>query len=275
MKFDIFNWQEPDPPGICSVATAIIGSAIIGGGAQMIGAQSAAGAQKEASKNATAAQLQMFEKAKEALQPFITAGQGGIPGLQGWLNYGSESSPLNALLKLVTPGASQTEALEKTPGYDFTKTQGLKSVNNALAARGLGGSGGAVAKGAANYVTGLAQNTWGSVVDKLLNTFVSGGNALQNLVNTGAGSAGALAGNSTQVGQQIGNNIIGAGNAQAGANIATGNAIAGMGGSLGTAAIFNKLMGGGGGEGGLYEVDPGSSLNPLPGLTAADYGWGY
>jgi hypothetical protein len=48
---------------------------------------------------------------------------------------------------------------------------GQKAVNNSLAARGLAGPGGALARGSADYATGLASNTWQSVVNSLLGTY--------------------------------------------------------------------------------------------------------
>ena len=52
--------------------------------------------------------------------------------------------------------------LEATPGYQFTRNQGLKAVQNSAAARGLGSSGMAQ-RGAAEYATGLADTTWQNV----------------------------------------------------------------------------------------------------------------
>jgi hypothetical protein len=52
--------------------------------------------------------------------------------------------------------------LEATPGYQFTRNQGLKAVQNSAAARGLGSSGMAQ-RGAAEYATGLADQTWQNV----------------------------------------------------------------------------------------------------------------
>lgn len=56
------------------------------------------------------------------------------------------------------PRMTQAE-LEQTPGYQFARSQGLQSVQNSAAARGLGVSGAAM-KGAATFATGLADNTY-------------------------------------------------------------------------------------------------------------------
>lgn len=234
---------------MCSVAAAILGGGALAAGGAIGGSLIGANAQTTAAQNATNAQLNMFNTSKNALQPFIDAGSSGIDSLKGWLDQSNESSPLNALMKLTTPGANAAQmgaTLAQTPGYQFTEDRGLRAVNNALAARGLGGSGGAVAKGAADYTTGLAQGTWQNVVNALQNMFASGAGAKQNFVNTGAGSAGTLTGAATNVGGQVGSNLIGAGNATAGAATGIGSAIGNLGSTASTAAIIQQLLGKGG-----------------------------
>ena len=57
------------------------------------------------------------------------------------------------------PSAMTQADLEATPGYQFTLSQGLKAVQNSASARGLGVSGAAM-KGAADYATGLSNQTY-------------------------------------------------------------------------------------------------------------------
>ena len=64
-------------------------------------------------------------------------------------------------------GANQQAALEKTPGYQFTRDQGLRAVQNAAAAKGRGVSGSALA-GAADYATGLADTTFNTQFKNML-----------------------------------------------------------------------------------------------------------
>lgn len=214
-------------------------------------------------------------------------------------NTGDSNSPLSALLRLTTPGANMSETLEQTPGFQFTRDMGLKAVGNRLAARGLGGPGGAMARGAADYTTGLASNTWQSVVEALRNSltsgagvlgnaltsgtsaigsgltsgagilqnlFSSGSNALANLVSGGANAAGSLLGGANTAGGLIGNNMVGIGNANAGAATATGGALAGLGNTVTTAMLMQRLMGGSGGINvGGFPFAGGFGLNPAPG----------
>lgn len=264
-----FEDYEFQPRARCYVAAAILGAGALSAGAGIYGATTAADAQTSNSQAALAQQKAMFEQAKGYLLPYIQAGQGGIAGLQNFVDPNSSSSPLNALLKLLMPGSNQSETLAQTPGYQFAEDRGLRSVNNALAARGLAGSGGAVAKGASEFTTGLAQNTWSSVVDRLLATLGGGTNALSSLVNTGANSAGNLAGGAISSGKDQASTQIGIGNAQAAGANAIGGAVGGLGNSLSTAALIKQLTGSGAAPAtGIYSGD---SLTAAP---QTGTGWG-
>jgi hypothetical protein len=260
MKYSILEPQEFEPRTDCHVGAAILGAGALGAGASIFGANKAANAQTAAANAAINAQQQMFNTSKQELQPFIDSGKATLPELQAFLNTSDPNSPLASLLKLTTPGADMTATLEQTPGFQFANTYGQKAVGNALAARGLAGPGGALAKGSANYAEGLAQTTWQNVVNALTNSVTTGANTLQNLTNTGAGAASSLAGNATTTGQGISSSLIGAGNAQAGAATAGANAIGGLGQSASSAVLLNQLLGGGGG--GLY-------ANPINAGTAS------
>jgi len=242
-------FQEFDPEArlYCSVAAAILGAGALSAGASVFGSSNAADAQREAADKSIANQQQMYEQNKNLLSPFINAGQQQIGSQQQLLDPNNTSSPLNALMKLLMPGADQSATLEQTPGYQFANSQGLRSANNALAARGLGGSGGAVAKGAASFSSGLASQTWQSVVNSLQNLFSGQAGAGQNLINTGASSGNALAGVGSNVANANSQALIGAGNASAASSNAIGSAIGGLGNSLGSAYLANQM-----GSNGVY-----------------------
>lgn len=261
------------------VATAIIGSGLVGAGASIFGANRAADAQTNAANAAIANQQRMYGLNQAQLQPFINAGAGQIGNQQALLNPNNASGPLAALMKLTMPGADMSAELAQTPGYQFSLGQGLRASNNQLAARGLGGSGGAVAKGATNFAEGLAGNTWQSVVQALQNQFTSQAGAGQNLINSGQGAAGALAGVGTNTANQISGSLTGAGNAQAASYNAIGSAGGTVGQSLTTAALLDKLTGGNGlfgsgGSGGVYQGNSSVNGAPLGGFQgiAPDYG---
>lgn len=236
------------------VAAAVVGAGVVGAGASIYGANKASDAQSDAANKAIAAQQAQFAQSKDALQPFIDFGKSGSRNALAFSDITDKNSVLSKLLALTggtgAPG-DMNAALEATPGFQFAKDQGMKAVTSGLAARGLAGPGGALAKGGANFAEGLASTTWQQVVNALQNAYSSGSGTLQNIVNTGAGAAGSLAGNSTAVGQGISNSLIGAGNAQAGAAGATANAIGSGANSVSSALLLKQLLGNSGSGGGV------------------------
>jgi len=245
-------------------AVGSIGSALIGSNA----AQNASNQQVQMQQQALAQQKALYQQglgiAQGALTPYVQRGQ----------------NVLGTLQDLITPGPNQNAVLSQTPGFQFASQYGTMAARNALSSQGLGASAGPLATAISQYNSGLAQNTWQSVVQ-----------ALQGYANLGGGAAGALgtaalnggiaAGNSqagtlTGIGQSQAAGTLGSANALSGGLIGTGNA-------LSNAAIYNAIGGGGGLYGGLSgpswgggnfltDAYGGSAANPLPGLTAADYG---
>ncbi len=202
------------------VAVAIGGAALIGGAATAFGASQASDAQRDAANTASQTQRDIYASNKSMLQPWNDA---------GFKAYGT----LNDLLGIGGNSGTMQKTLEELPGYQFTLGQGLKSVQNSAAARGLGTSGSAL-KGAAGYATGLANNTWGTYADRIANS-----------ANMGLGAGSALAGVGQKTGEGIAGSQIAAGNASAagwnGIGAGVNNATQGM-------TLAAMLNGGGGGQ---------------------------
>lgn len=150
------------------------------------------------------------------------------------LSPGQAQAAAGSPASSAAPGApdfsAELHALEATPGYQFTRSQGLKSVQNGAAARGLGISGAAL-KGAADYATGLAQNTYQA---NLLNPLSS----LASLGENAAAQTGKLG---TEGTASAGAGIVGAGNAQAAGLIGGANAIGGAANNLANYQLYNRL----------------------------------
>lgn len=118
--------------------------------------------------------------------PLLTSLRSLVPGssdpsafLTAMNRYADGTDPvltrLNNLLGVGGPGGafdaeSVQRALEATPGYKFTLDQGLKSTQNSFAAKGLGNSGAAL-KGAAQFTTGLADQTYQSQLNNYLTSY--------------------------------------------------------------------------------------------------------
>ncbi len=200
-----------------SVPAAIIGSSVIGAGVSAFSSSQAAGAQQDAANQATQTQRDIYASNKAMLQPWNDA---------GFKAYGT----LNDLLGIGGNSSTMQKTLEGLPGYQFTRDQGLKATQSGFAARGLGTSGGAL-KGAANYATGLANNTWGTYADRL-----------QSSANTGVSAANALAGVGTQAGSGIASTQIAGGNAAAAGWNGVGNSVNNGLGSIGQYFTLRSVL---------------------------------
>lgn len=265
----IFADYDPGKRAYCSIAAAVIGAGALGAAATGYAANKASDAQAAAGQAAIDNSRDMWNQNKNLLMPFITGGTDALGKLQGWTDPTNGSNPLASLIKLTTPGADMSDVLAQTPGYKFSQEQGQRAVQNALAARGLGGSAGAVAKGVADYTQGLAGNTWNSVVQNLLQTFGTGTNALQGIVSTGANAGSSLASQGTAASSQINNALTGIGNAQATGANAMGSAISGFANSIPTATLLQQLTGQSGMGGGSSYANPSSNIGSPTNLN----GW--
>lgn len=232
MKQFCTDWDEFKDTQMCHawVATAIIGAGVLGAGASIFGASKAADAQKSAAQTASQTQLDMYGRTRADLEPFRQIGRVASDQLTG------------ALPGLTAPINLTQDWLESTPGYQFTKTQGLKATQSAAAARGLGVSGAAL-KGAATFATGLADQTYKTQFDventNRTNTF----NRLKALVDTG-GNAAAMTGNAgATAATGAAGAQIGGGNAQAASYNAAGGAISSFANNIGGYAMYKGLYG--------------------------------
>lgn len=195
------------------------------------------------------------------------AGAGLLPAAPAQEQPVARTSTGNPLLDYGLTGLTfrpDQATLEATPGYQFTRSQGLKAVQSSNAAKGLGVSGAAL-KGAAKFATGLADNTLGTqqaifqtnlgnVMNPLMSLTTMGQNAAAqtgSLGNAAVGSSNAA--------------LLGGANAQASGIIGGANALSGgltgATGNLQNAYYMNKLLDTSGGSSG------GSASFVMPGLA--------
>lgn len=212
------------------VATAIIGAAAVGAASTAYSANKASAAQTAAAQQAANTSLSMYNTTRGDLVPFRDIGNTAATELT------------NKLPTLTSPIVMDEAQLKQTPGYQFNLKQGLKSVQNSAAARGLGVSGAAL-KGAATFASGLADNTFQNQFNNENTNRTNAYNRLKGLVDTGenaaaqTGTAGTAAAN-TAAGAEIG-----AGNAQAAAANATGAGIVNATNNLSGYAAYKGLYG--------------------------------
>lgn len=234
------------------IATAIVGSAVIGGVMSSKAAGSAADAQVRASDNASATQLQaaresnelqlkMFDQNRADQEPWR---QAGITAL-GQLGTGTkDGGDFNRDFTLAD--------FTKDPGYDFRMQQGQRGLDASAAARG-GALGGAAIKAATRYGQDYASGEYSNAYNRFnadrtarfnrLSSLAGVGQTATNQVGAQGAQTAANIGN-TQVatGNAIASNQIGAGNAQASSYIGQGNAMGGMANTLGNFAMSKYYM---------------------------------
>lgn len=112
------------------------------------------------------------------------------------------------------------------PGYAFRLSEGEKAIQRAKSASGGLGSGGYL-KDLTDYSQGMASQEFGNAFGRYNTNRGYKLNALQALSGTGQSATNNLSAAAGQFGQQIGSNIIGAGNAQAAGQVGSANAING------------------------------------------------
>lgn len=227
------------------VAGAIAATGVLSAGASLIGGSQASGA----AKNAAGLQMQQYQTTRGDLLPYNQAGQSVLPSLTSLATSGPNAGGPDYVTQAAgaRPPSVFTQAnLEATPGYQFTLGQGLKSVQNAAAARGVGVSGAAL-KGAATFATGLADSTYSNRFNEAQQSFndilalnqAQQGN-VQNAYNRLSGVATLGANAAAQTGQQGTAAAGNAGNALQQAGVYQGAATSGIG-SAASNAVNNYL----------------------------------
>jgi hypothetical protein len=201
------------------VAAAVVGSALIGSSAS----KSAASTQAGAARDASAAQERMFERQVELQEPFREAGLAGQNRLLQLLGLGEDKTAAD-----YGKYASAEFGMDKftaDPGYAFRMSEGMKGLERSAAARG-GLLSGSALKGIQRYGQDLASQEYQNAFNRYQTARTNTLNPFQSLAGVAQSSANTLTGAAGQLGQNIGSNIIGAGNAMAAGQVGSANAIA-------------------------------------------------
>lgn len=218
------------------IAAGTVAAGALGAG----GSMAAGGKSSSAAKQASNQQKEMYLQTRADLAPFTQAGQSVLPQLTS-LATGSPTGGGPDYVAMaggkVPPTMTQAE-LEQTPGYQWNLAQGLKAVQSAAAARGLGVSGASM-KGAATYATGLADSTYQNQFNNAqqrfsdylsLNTAQQGNltnqfNRLSGVATLGANAGAQVGTQGTALANQSGNALMAAGNAGAAGTMGATNSI--------------------------------------------------
>ena len=208
---------------------ALGAGAAIGGIASGVGAAAGGAAQADAASASAKLQMKMYKRTREDLSPFRKIGEETFNKLQ------------KQLPELTTPFAPTIEEMMKTPGYQFTLDQGLKGVQNSYAAKGLGSSGAAM-KGAADYATGLADNTYNTRFTQDLTNRQNTYNMLSGVSTVGQNAAAQTGTIGSQLAGNAGQSLIAGGNAQAAMYNGIGSAISNTANTIGGLAAMPYMM---------------------------------
>lgn len=218
----------------CNAGVAILGSSAISAVAGAYGASKASDAQQAAAAEAGRIALQQYDKTRKDLSPYRQLG----------LKYATEldermpqlTSDINIDKQLKDPNSIAARA------YDFTKTQGLKAVQNSAAARGLGVSGAAL-KGATQFTTGLADNTYRNLFDMERLNRGDQYSRLKGLVDVGQTAAAATGAAGTAAANTQASAAMAGGNAQAAGYMGIANAVSGAAKDVGGYYAYKGLYG--------------------------------
>lgn len=225
------------------VAGAIIGSAVLGAGAGLLGSQRAARAQASAAREAAAAQVQaaeragdqqraMFERQVELQAPFREAGLTAQNRLMTLLGLGGDTAAPD--FGRYSRDFSMAD-FEADPGYGFRMSEGMKALERSAAARGRLLSGETL-KGIQRYGQDLASSEYGNAYNRFyamrnaqlnpLQSLTGQGQTSANTLTNAAGDLGrGLAGSTMAAGQGAAAGYLGAGQARASGYVGGANAL--------------------------------------------------
>jgi hypothetical protein len=225
-----------------AVATAIVGTAVVGAYAS----SQASKAQQSAANRATdvaaqtadqqaQVQREIFEKQTELQAPFREAGLAGQNRLMELLGIGGTAgAPGYGKYATAEFGADKFKA---DPGYAFRMSEGMKALERSAAARG-GLLSGATLRGTQRFGQDLASQEYQNAFNRFQAERAGTLNPFQALAGTAQSGANVLGQQAGQYGANVSNilgsygsaaqgNIIGAGNAQASGYMGGANALAG------------------------------------------------
>tara|TARA_R110000868_G_scaffold82505_1_gene232941 strand:- start:2043 stop:2801 length:759 start_codon:yes stop_codon:yes gene_type:complete len=203
------------------ISAAIIGGSVVSGAMGMSAASKAAKAQTQAAAQSDALQREMFAKQTELQAPFREAGLTaqnklmqylGLSGSAGDAGYGRYA------------GDFGMQDFQTDPGYAFRLAEGNKALDRSAAARGGLLSGGAM-KAAQRYGQDMGSQEYMNAFNRYQTNRANQLNPLQSLMGAGQTGANVLTQAAGQLGSNLGENALGAGNARASGYIGQANAL--------------------------------------------------
>ncbi len=216
------------------ISGAILGSAVIGAGAGVLGSRSAARTQANAARDAAAAQVaaadraaevqrEMFERQVELQEPFRAGGMTAQNRLMTLLGLAAPTGEAAVPGMTVDTAASDfgryardfgMADYEADPGYGFRMSEGMKALERSAAARG-GLLSGTTLKGVQRFGQDLASQEYQNAFNRYQVNRANQLNPLQSLMGAGQTGTNVLTGAAGDVGRGLAGSYMGAGAAQA------------------------------------------------------------
>lgn len=212
------------------IATAIAGGAVLGAVVSSQNASSAADAQTQASQNSIGEQQREFNINQQNQAPYLAAGQTAVGQISnGTAAGGAFNSPY-------TMADFYTD-----PAYQFNLSQGLGAIQKSAAATGGVLSGGAL-KSIDQYAQQNAGNEYQNAFTNYQTDLSGRYNRLASLAGLGQTAVGTLGNQGTASAANIGNTMVGIGNAQAAGYVGQSNALNNGISSLGNYYMQNQYL---------------------------------
>lgn len=240
---------------------ALLGSGAASAVGGLMGQRASSRAAQEQSQGAMMSAQIQAQQAEAARQQLAQAQAQGAKAIGGYYNKGAEAySPYRqfgvestnrlATLMGLRPGKGSGSLMEQPtinqiqmdPGYAFREQQGMKALNQSMAARGLGTSGSGI-KGALEFGQGLASQEYGNAYNRFMANRANQIAMLQGGVGTGLTAAGGTADLAGRAGLGLANLYSGTGANLAETTLGAGRAM-GAGLENAAAARASGYMGG-------------------------------
>jgi hypothetical protein len=233
------------------VATAVVGSTIVGGVVSANAARKAGNIQADATQAAQDAEERMYERQVQLNEPFRLAGVATNNRLMELLGIRSPTVAAGGTTsEFVTDpnspdfgkyardfGAADFEA---DPGYAFRLSEGMKALDRTAAARG-GLLSGATLKGAQRFNQGLASDEYQRAYERYNTNRANQLNPLLGYASGPGMSATSASSTAAQnFGAQTGQNLQDVGTARASGYLGSGNALSGALNTAGNAYLYNN-----------------------------------
>jgi hypothetical protein len=217
------------------MATAVIGSAVIGGISQSKAAKTAAAAQTQAADKSVAEQRRQFDEATKLLAPYVEAGEVALADLSPYAEAGAPALQQQLALAGVSGPAAQREAIsaiEQGAEYQSLVGAGEEAMLQSASATG-GLRGGNTQAALAQFRPQVLSSLINQQYSRLGGLAALGQTTSQNIFTAGQSAAArqAVAGQTTAA--NIGNLYGQQGAAAAGSALASGQAFGNVMGSIG------------------------------------------